>query len=376
VPDRPSPAERWRRLDDRLRRWLGGRRRGADRGPGGGRGWRRVDDGLRRGLGSVGAGWRWIDDRLRSLPGRLRRLDRRWRDAWRRARGRTLAWLLRLLVRLLRKRSRETVQAVGRALGELAWLFGMRDRGRALAHLAMALPEVPRKERRRIARACFLHQGTNLAEDLHLVTGSCFEAEVWTDVEGWEEVQELRKAGRPIMILTGHCGNWELLAAVINCRELEMSVVARRLDEPELQELLLELRRRFGTATIERGEAGSARRLLQVFRDGGALGMLIDQDIRVDGVWVPFFGRPAYTPVGAAKIALRQGAAVVPAFIERRPGGRHLARFLPPLDLPADPEAATALMTAAIEEQVRRVPEQWVWMHRRWRRRPPAAEEG
>jgi KDO2-lipid IV(A) lauroyltransferase len=256
-------------------------------------------------------------------------------------------------------------------LGRLTWLLGRRDRRRALAHLALALPGLDAAGRRAIARGSCLHLGMNLTETLHLLGADCGGVEGTVDVEGWETVAALRAAGRPVMILTGHCGNWELLAALINCRGLAMDVVGRRIEDPGLQELLLALRRRFGTATIERGEAGSARRLLQVFRDGGALGMLIDQDIRVDGVWVPFFGRPAYTPVGAAKIALRQGAAVVPAFIERRPGGRHLARFLPPLDLPADPEAATALMTAAIEEQVRRVPEQWVWMHRRWRRRPP-----
>jgi Kdo2-lipid IVA lauroyltransferase/acyltransferase len=334
-------------------------------------GWRRLDDRLR----GTGALLRRFDDGLRGLGPRLRRLDRRGRDAFRRGRGRALARLLRLMVRLLRGRRRETVQAVGRGLGELAWLLGLRDRGRALAHLELALPDVPKRDRRRIARECFLHQGTNLAENLRLLTASCFEVEVWTDVEGWEVVQELQKEGRPVMILTGHCGNWELLAALINCRQLAMTVVARRLDEPELQEILLALRRRYGTDTIERGESGAARSLLKVFRDGGALGMLIDQDIRGEGLWVPFFGHPAHTPVGAAKIALRQGAAVVPAFIERRPGGRHLARFLPPLELPADPEAATAAMTAVIEEQVRRVPGQWVWMHRRWRRRPPAEEE-
>jgi len=288
-----------------------------------------------------------------------------------RLRGRLVAWLLRGLARLLRRRRRQTVQAVGHVLGELTWWLSRRDRRRALDHLALALPELTDRERRRIARASLVHQGVNLAEVLHLLNASCFDAEVWTDVEGWDAVQALQRAGRPIMIVTGHCGNWELLAALINCRHLRMAVVARRLDEPELQELLLALRRRFGTESIERGEAGSARRLLKVLREGGALGMLIDQDIRVEGVWVPFFGHPAHTPVGAAKIALRQDTAVVPAFIERRRDGRHLARFLPALDLPDDPQAATALMTAAIEAQVRRVPEQWVWMHRRWRRRPP-----
>jgi KDO2-lipid IV(A) lauroyltransferase len=90
----------------------------------------------------------------------------------------------------------------------------------------------------------------------------------------------------------------------------------------------------------------------------------------MEGVWVPFFGRLAYTPVGAAKIALKQRAAVVPVFIERLENGHHLVRFQPPLDLPDDPREATALMTARIEEQIRRRPEQWVWMHRRWRRQP------
>jgi len=124
--------------------------------------------------------------------------------------------------------------------------------------------------------------------------------------------------------------------------------------------------------TINRAQPGAARRLLQTLRDGGALGMLIDQDTRVKGVWVPFFGRPAFTPVGAAEIALRRNVAVVPAFIERREDGRHLARFYPVLELADDLVEATAQMTATIEGQIRRRPEQWVWIHRRWRHQQPA----
>jgi len=292
------------------------------------------------------------------------------RARWRRLRGRLLAALLRPLAAGLGRASLVGAQRAGRWIGRAAWALGRRDRRRALEHLALALPELPEAERRRIARGSMLHQGVTLAETLHLSRRSCADVERYVDAEGWEGVEALAAAGRPVMILTGHCGNWELLAALINCRGLGMSVVARRLDEPELQELLLAARRRFGTETIERGAPGASRRLLRVLREGGALGMLIDQDTRVEAVWVDFFGRPAHTPVGAAKIALRVGAAVVPSFIERRADGRHLARFLPPLDLPADPTEATARMTAAIEAQVRRVPEQWVWMHRRWRRRP------
>ena len=262
-------------------------------------------------------------------------------------------------------------QRVGRALGGLGWRLSRRDRRRTLEHLALAYPGMPEAERRRLGRDCFRHHGTTLGECLHLFHRDCRFVLSIVEVEGWEAVEKARREGRPILILTGHCGNWELLAAVINCRGLGMAVVARPLDEPAQQRLLAGLRERFGTPTIARGSEGAARQLLVTLRRGGALGMLIDQDTKVDGVWVPFFGRPAFTPVAAAKIALRQNAAVIPTFIERLPDGRHRATFHPALDLPDDPTAATAMMTAQIEEQVRRHPEQWVWMHRRWRRQPP-----
>jgi len=289
---------------------------------------------------------------------------------FRRWRARAAHALLRALAPPLGRLRLPAVQRVGRLFGRLGWLFGRRDRRRALEHLALAFPERSAAERRALARAAFLHQGMNLAEDLHLSRRGCADVARTVDAEGWERVEALRAAGRGVLIVTGHCGNWELLAAAINCRGLGMRVVARALDEPELQDLLVAFRRRFGSETIERARPGAARELLRALREG-ALGMLIDQDTRVEGVWVPFFGRPAYTPVGAAKVALRPDVAAVPAFIERRPDGTHLARFLPPLDLPPDETEATALMTRVIEDQILRRPEQWVWMHRRWRRQPP-----
>jgi len=147
-----------------------------------------------------------------------------------------------------------------------------------------------------------------------------------------------------------------------------MAVIARQANEPRLSAPIVRLRKRFGTETISRAQKGASRRLLQTLRDGHALGMLIDQDTEVKGVWVPFFGRPAFTPVGAAEIAQRRDIAVIPAFIERRADGSHLATFHPALELGSDVVETTARMTATIEAQIRRVPEQWVWMHRRWRR--------
>ncbi|KAB2957811.1 MAG: lysophospholipid acyltransferase family protein, partial [Thermoanaerobaculia bacterium] len=263
-------------------------------------------------------------------------------------------------------------QALGRGLGRLGWALAPRDRRRTLEHLGIAFPELPAEQRRRLARASFRHFGAMLAECLWLRERDSAELRRRVELEGWREIELARSAARPVLILTGHCGNWELLAAALNVNGLGMAVVARELEDPGLQDALLGLRARFGTRTIVRGKPGAARDLLRTLRSGGALGMLIDQDTKVDGVWVPFFGRPAWTPVGAAEIARRLSAAVLPTFIERLPDGRHRAVVHPELELPGDPVAATAMMTARIEEQIRRVPEQWVWMHRRWRHQPTA----
>jgi KDO2-lipid IV(A) lauroyltransferase len=265
---------------------------------------------------------------------------------------------------------RRAVLAIGSALGSLAWSLSGRDRRRALDHLAQALPERTEAERRAIARDCFRQSGMNLSELLHFFKRDRHDILAAVEVEGWDSIQAARATGRSILILTGHCGNWELIGTVLHNGGVPPAAVARPLDDPALQKIVVDLRAHLGTTTIARGTRGAARQLLEVLRGGGALAMLIDQDTKVDGVWVPFFGRPAFTPVGAAEIALRQKAQVIPSFIDRRPNGNHHVHFHPALTLPDDPRDATALMTAQIEQQIRRHPEQWVWWHKRWRRQP------
>jgi KDO2-lipid IV(A) lauroyltransferase len=292
------------------------------------------------------------------------------RDGWRDLRSRFLLLVLWPTRALLGRSSLRTAQAWGRLIGRVGWRLSRRDRRRTLAHLEIAFPELPAAEREAVGRRSFVHLGMTGTECLHLMRRDCAAVREYVDLEGWEHVEAVRSSGRPLLLVTGHCGNWELLASAINCRGLGMAVIARGANDARLGDPILDLRKRFGTETINRAETGASRRLLTVLREGGALGMLIDQDTPVKGVWVPFFGRPAYTPVGAAELALKRGAGVVPCFIARQPDGRHRAVFHPELELPADPTAATALMTAAIEAQVRAHPEQWVWLHRRWRRQP------
>lgn len=292
------------------------------------------------------------------------------RDAARRLRSLGIRLLLPLVVAAVGLFSQDLARRAGRAVGRWSWRRGGREVERARSHLALALPELPAAERERIGRACFEHQGTNLFECLRLLSRGPDEVRRLVALSGWEHIERARADGRPILILTGHCGNFELLAARLSVEGLDLSAIAAELDDPVLQEALVRLRARFGTDSVVRNARGSARKMLKALRDGGALGILIDQDTKVDGVWVPFFGRLAYTPVGAAEIALKRDAAVLPTFIERRDDGLHEATIHPPLDLPDDPTEATAAMTRTIEDQIRHRPEQWVWMHRRWRTRP------
>lgn len=263
-------------------------------------------------------------------------------------------------------------QRLGASIGSLAWRVCTRDRRRMLTHLEMAFPELDADQRRRWSLECFRHLGTSLGELLHLWHRPEGEAERHVDVQGFEIIEALRREGRPILVLTGHCGNWELLSTANHSHGLGLAAMARQNDDAHVDRVILALRQHFGSLTIARGGKSSSRNLLKTLRSGGALAMLIDQDIATDGVWVPFFGRPAFTPLAAASLSLRLGATAVPTFVQRLDDGRHIVRFHEPLDLPPDPEAATAIMTAAIEAQIRRCPAQWVWMHRRWRRQPEA----
>lgn len=267
-------------------------------------------------------------------------------------------------------------QRLGAALGRLGWALSRRDRRRILDHLAIAFPELDDAARRRLGRDCFRHLGTSTGEILHVLGRDPEEASRHVRVEGWEAVAHLwRDRERPVVVLTAHCGNWELLSTANRTHGLGLRAMARRQDDPVLDRWVIALREHLGTVTVGRGEAGASREILRTIRGGGALAVLIDQDIATEGAWVPFFGRDAFTPLAAAHLGLRLGAAVVPVFAERLDDGSHLLRFEPPLELPADPVGATAVMTARIEAQIRRRPEQWVWMHKRWRRRPPVGED-
>jgi KDO2-lipid IV(A) lauroyltransferase len=260
----------------------------------------------------------------------------------------------------------------GRAIGRLAWHIARRERKKALANLTIAFPDWPPAKRLETIRAMFRHLGMTLFEITWLPNLDAGRREETCVIEGFDRVLARIDSGQGIVVFTAHCGNWEWLSYTTGSFGRPTTVLQRGRDQPEMNQYITELRAKAGVRTIDRGSTSSAREMIQAIRRGGILAFVIDQNIRTESVKVSFFGKPALTPIGPAKFAVRTEAVVVPAVAERLRDGRHHLQFLEPIECKRDddPVALTARVTKMIEDQIRRAPEQWVWMHDRWRERP------
>lgn len=260
-------------------------------------------------------------------------------------------------------------------LGRWAYFILGRERERTFAHLRLALGgELSEREIRRIALRAFQNLAMTGLELLRMDGPGGQRILEMIEVKGWEHVQEARERGKGGIFVTGHMGNWELCAAYVAFRGLPMNVVARRIYVEALDRELVSMRTRMGVRTLYRDR--SMRIPLRCLKRNEFLGILPDQDVRrVGGMFVEFFGKPAYTPVGPALLALASGAPLLLAR-DIRQQGKHLITVDPPiypnLDSPRDEEVRrlVCLYTHRLEQFVREHPDQWAWMHRRWRTRP------
>jgi KDO2-lipid IV(A) lauroyltransferase len=258
---------------------------------------------------------------------------------------------------------------VGAAAGKLF----RKARERAVGNLAIAFPDVPRSVRAALAAAMFKTLGRNFYEYLRL-EGSSPErlAGLVERIEGKENLDKAMAAGKGLIAITGHIGCWELLAGYFASRGYKLNVIGRELWEKRLNEKLLRARESMGYRTIDRDTGG--KEVIRALREKQVVAVLIDQHTRVSGIYVPFFGRPAHTPVGVAKLAAATGAPVLPMAIYMRRTGRHEIRILPEIEIPAGiPDKddliveITRRCSRAVEELIRYDPKQWVWFHDRWR---------
>lgn len=263
---------------------------------------------------------------------------------------------------------------VGRVLGEPAAV--------AREQIDDVLAERSPSEREEIRRAMFRGHGSSMAEII-LLDRIAADIDLWVDGEGIDVMDRALAKGRGVIAITGHIGNWELLAAWFGLKGYPVSVIATPVKGEALNRENVELRLRSGVETIARDGPGSSKAILRTLRGGRILAILMDQDTHGQGVVVPFFDRPAFTPVGPAALAWRTGAALVGVFIHRGPDGRHRVKVVDP-ELPerAGEDAAardawqretTAALNRLIEAEVRTRPDEWVWWHRRWRRGSGAA---
>lgn len=225
-----------------------------------------------------------------------------------------------------------------------------------------------------LARACFRHLGAALIDVLRfdaLTAGNIGEV---VETRGVEQIHKALERGRGCIIATAHYGNWEMFGAGLSLNGFAVTPIVRELRSHTLHRWVDGRRRLVGMKPASRQR--SLRGAVEALKANEVVVMLPDVDTSVRGVFVDFFGRPAHTPIGPALLSARYGAPLLSGFLTRRGGERHLLEIGEPVGAAdsADDEdglaQATAAVTARIEAQIRRHPEQWIWMHRRWRTRP------
>ena len=266
---------------------------------------------------------------------------------------------------------------VGSELGRAGYYFSGRLRRTGLRNLELAFPELDQNERRRLLRGCFENLGRLLGIFSQFATADSRTLQSLIECEGLEHIDTARARGRGIILFTGHVGAWELSSFALSLFGYPLSFLVRRIDNPKIETLVEARRARRGNRTIDKRSA--AREMFQIMQDGGTLGILVDLNtLDREGIFVDFFGVPASTTFMLAKLALRTDAAVLPVFAPWDPERR---RFLLKIDEPLSVEQSgddeedvrrlTQLFTGVVEKYVRRYPDQWLWIHRRWKTRPP-----
>ena len=284
------------------------------------------------------------------------------------------------LVAPLAAMERERAIRAGARLGALAMRLDRFDRPIAMRNLEIAFPALSRAERLGILGATYENWGRTLAEWMHFSSLGPDNIErfaTYRGIENWKRGEEL-SCGRGGLILTGHFGNWELMILAHSIYGHRVAIVHRPLRNPLIDAAVCAARNRFGNRVIPRKGAG--REVLRMLRQNWIVGMPLDLDVR-KGVFVDFFSLKASTSDGLARLAIATGVPVVPVFAVRDgTSSRHFIECMEPIETirNADREESVLLntqrYTRTIEDMVRRYPDHWNWIHRRWKTRPPGEQ--
>ncbi len=266
--------------------------------------------------------------------------------------------------------------AVGATMAGGFYLFSGKLRSVGKRNLEIAFPDLSAAERQRLLRGCFANLGRLLAVFSHF-TRRPEQLKSLIDCEGIENLEAAEQSGRGVILFTGHVGAWELSSFALSLFGHPLSFLVRRIDNPKIEAQVDRARTRLGNRTIDKRSA--ARGMLQILRSGGTFGILVDLNtLDREGIFVDFFGVPASTTFTLAKVALRTKAAVLPVFAPWNESRRRYVlkigeplKFAPTGDESEDVRLLTQLFTSVVESYVREYPDQWLWIHRRWKTRPP-----
>jgi len=256
------------------------------------------------------------------------------------------------------------------------WCFGKLRRV-GVRNLQMALPNLTAKTRKRILRNVYIHLGWQLVEFCRMTRYTPQNTREWMRTEGLEHYLAAQAKGKGVLVITGHLGAWELSSFYHSLMGHSMGMVIRRLDNRRLDAYVNDIRCMHGNFVLSKDDFG--RGLLMAMREGKTVGILMDTNMTPpQGEFVRFFGVQACTGTGLAHIARKTGAAVLPGFMFWEASEkRYVLRFGPEVEIPQTDDSASDILkgtqrcTAVIEEWIRRYPDQWLWIHRRWKTRPP-----
>lgn len=288
-------------------------------------------------------------------------------------------WLIFHIIRgaiwVVRRLPRRVVLRFFEWLGSAAFWLAPGERAKVLRHLEIAFGrQLDRNQVRALGKLSMKALGRNVADALRLPCLVREGLQRHVHFVGREHLDRAVARGKGVLCITGHMGCWELLATFV-ASHYPLAVVGADIYDPRLNEILLAERQDNGYESFPRTAAGT-RRILRWLKSGGVLGILIDQDTRVDGEFVDFFGKLAHTPSGPVILAERTGAALVPITIRMNADYSHTveARAEVELQRTGDPQADRLAnvekCSKAVEGFIRQTPEQWVWMHNRWKTRP------
>ena len=281
---------------------------------------------------------------------------------------------LGLFSRWVRSVPDSRIAGFARRLGSFVLLLVPAHRKRAEAQIRDMLSDYDADDARNLTRSMFKHLAHNAVETIRLPSMSREQRLSLVDGHGIDLFRSVYNRGKGLIAITGHIGCWELLAAYFSDLGFPVNVVARRRSNRAIGRMITELRGSYGVVELDRDS--DARKMFRALKRGEVVAMLVDQDTRVDGIFSPFLGKSAFTPSGHARLAYRTGAPIVVVSIHRQESGRHAVTvheeiLMPGTDESSSISAVVNRCNESLSRIIREHPEQWIWFHRRWKRRPP-----